>query len=154
MDDILQIRVFMHFLERNFFPIALKPCSLCRCWFWTCTQQAISLKSLTHWGQVMHICVSEIITIGSDNGLAPVQCWNIINWTLGNKFQWNCHQNTTIFIQENAFEYVVWKMAVILSQPQCVNKHTVYTIDFGPLFCPIWSLFWTALQLILLVQIF
>ena len=26
-----------------------------------------------------------------------------------------------IFIQENAFEYVVWKMAAILSLPQCVK---------------------------------
>ena len=35
----------------------------------------------------------------------------MVNWTLGNKFQWNFHQNATIFIQENAFENVVWKMA-------------------------------------------
>ena len=27
-----------------------------------------------------------------------------------------------IFFQENAFENVVWKMAVILSRPQCFNK--------------------------------
>ena len=26
---------------------------------------------LTHWGRVMHICVSKIIIIGSDNGLSP-----------------------------------------------------------------------------------
>ena len=26
---------------------------------------------LTHWGRVTHICVSEIIIIGSDNGLSP-----------------------------------------------------------------------------------
>ena len=25
------------------------------------------------------------------------------------------------FIQENAFENVIWKMAAILSRPQCVN---------------------------------
>ena len=28
-------------------------------------------------------------------------CWLITNWTLGNKFQWNFNQNTTIFNQEN-----------------------------------------------------
>ena len=31
-------------------------------------------------------------------------------------------QNSYIFIQENAFQNVVWKMAAILSQPQSVNK--------------------------------
>ena len=30
-----------------------------------------SYHSLTHWGRVTHICVSIIITIGSDNGLSP-----------------------------------------------------------------------------------
>ena len=30
-------------------------------------------------------------------------------------------QNTNIFLQENAFEDVVWKTAAILFQPQCVN---------------------------------
>ena len=39
--------------------------------------------------------------------------WNIVNWTLKNKFQWYFHPNTAIFIQENAFENVVWKMTVI-----------------------------------------
>ena len=39
----------------------------------------------------------------------------MVNWTLGNKFQWNFYQNATIFIQENAFENVVWKMAANVS---------------------------------------
>ena len=34
------------------------------------------------------------------------QCWNIDNWTLWNKFQWNIHGNSHIFIQEDAFEHV------------------------------------------------
>ena len=49
------------------------------------------------------------------------QWWNI-NWTLRNKFQWNFNRNSCIFIQENALENVVWKMAAILSRPQCVNS--------------------------------
>ena len=28
-------------------------------------------SALTHWGRVMHICVSELTSIGSDNGLLP-----------------------------------------------------------------------------------
>ena len=50
------------------------------------------------------------------------QCWNIVNWTIGNKLQWNLNRNLYIVIQENAFEIVVWKMAAILSRPQCVNS--------------------------------
>ena len=30
-------------------------------------------------------------------------------------------KNLYIFIQENAFVNVIWKMATILSRPQCVN---------------------------------
>ena len=37
------------------------------------------------------------------------QCWDIVNWILGNKLQWNLNWNLNIFIEENAFEIVVWK---------------------------------------------
>ena len=36
--------------------------------------------TLTHWGQVTHICVSKLIIIGLDNGLSPGRCQAII-WT-------------------------------------------------------------------------
>ena len=49
------------------------------------------------------------------------QCWNIVNWTLRNKLQCNDNQNSWIFIQENAFENVVWKMAAIFPWPQCID---------------------------------
>ena len=49
------------------------------------------------------------------------QCWNIINWIPRNKLQLNLNRNLYIFIQENAFENVIWKMAAILVQPQCVK---------------------------------
>ena len=49
------------------------------------------------------------------------QCLDIVNLTLRNKFQWNLHRSLNIFIKENAFENVVWKMAAILSRPQCVT---------------------------------
>ena len=66
--------------------------------------------------------------IGSDNGLSPARR-QAITWTnagilligpLG-KHQWNLNQNLYIFVQENGFENVVWKMVAILSLPQCVN---------------------------------
>ena len=85
------------------------------------------LRFLTHWVWMTHICIGNLIFIGSDNALsAPShylnQCWIIVNWTLANKLQWNFNRNSFIFIQENAFQNVVWKMAAILSQPQCVNS--------------------------------
>ena len=36
------------------------------------------LITLTHWGRVTHICVSELNIIGSDNGLSPGRCQAII----------------------------------------------------------------------------
>ena len=95
--------------------------------------------TLTHWGRVTHICVGKLTIIGSDNGLSPgrrqaisrtMQCWDIVNWNLRNKLQWNLKRNSYIFIQENAFENVVWKMAAILSRPQCVNEQILTNVSF------------------------
>ena len=36
--------------------------------------------------------------------------------------QWNPNRKSCIFIQENAFENVVWQMAVICSRPHCGNS--------------------------------
>ena len=93
----------------------------------------------THRGPMMHVCFSKLTIIGSDNGLSlgrrqlPShylnQCWNIVDWTLGNKLQWNLNRNSYIFIQENAFENVVWKMAAILSWLQCINVHSLCIIS-------------------------
>ena len=84
------------------------------------------MYKLKHWGRVTRICVSKITIIGPDNGLLPShylnQCWNIVDWTLGNKLKWNLNQNSNIFIQANAFENVIWKMVAYLCCPQCV-KH-------------------------------
>ena len=83
---------------------------------------------LTQWGWVTHICVNKLTIIVQIMacclaGAKPLsECWNIVNWTLGNKLQWNFNQNLNIFIQENAFENVIWKMAAIWSRPQCVNE--------------------------------
>ena len=77
-----------------------------------------------------HICVSKLTITGSDNGLSPGQHQAIIltnagiMWIvpLGTNFsEILLNQNLYIFIQENAFENV-WKMAFILSRPQCVKN--------------------------------
>ena len=54
----------------------------------------LQLMALTHWGQVTHICVSELTVIGSDSGLSPgwhqAIIWNnagiLLNRTLGTNF--------------------------------------------------------------------
>ena len=80
---------------------------------------------LTHWGQVMQICVRTTYQHWHVTWSAPShylnQCWNIVNWILGNKFQWNFHWNRYIFFQENVFENIVCKMASISSRPQGVE---------------------------------
>ena len=41
------------------------------------------------------------------------QCWNFVDWTVMNMFQWHLNRNAYIFIQENAFQNVVCKMAAV-----------------------------------------
>ena len=71
-----------------------------------------------------HICVSELTIIGADNDLSSGRR-QVIFWTnvgmlsiepLGTNFS-----EILIEIQENAFKYVVKKMAAILSWLQRVN---------------------------------
>ena len=37
-----------------------------------------SYSGLTHWGQVMHLCISKLTIIGSDNDLLPGRCQAIV----------------------------------------------------------------------------
>ena len=76
----------------------------------------------------MPICIGNLTLIGSDNDLSPDQHQaiirtnaGIVNWTLGNKLQWNINENSNIFIQENVLEIVVCKRVAILSRPQYVK---------------------------------
>ena len=57
------------------------------------------------------------------------QYWDIYNWTLRNKLQWNLKWNSYIFNQKNKFENVIWIMAVMLSQPQCANFTVIELIS-------------------------
>ena len=91
---------------------------------------------LTHWGRVTYICVGELTIIGSDNGLSRGRrqaishylnhCWNIVNWTLGHKPQWNFNPNSSIFIKENAFENVVCETASICLCLNVLRHHDAH----------------------------
>ena len=68
------------------------------------TQEAAYLISL-----VPHICVielgqhwfSQVLVAWSAPSHYLNHCWNIVNWILMNKPQWNLTRNSYIFIQEN-----------------------------------------------------
>ena len=78
----------------------------------------------------MHICVGTLTIIGSDNGLSPGRRTAIILTNagillignLGTKINDIFNRNPNIFAQQNTFENVVWKIAAILSRPQCVKS--------------------------------
>ena len=69
-----------------------------------------------------HICVNDLTSIGSDNGLSPGRRQAIIRTNAGmlliRPVGTNFSQNSNIFIHENAFESVGCEKADILSRPQ------------------------------------
>ena len=96
---------------------------------------------LTDWSQVTYGCVSNLTIINSDNGLTPGRQqaiiwinagWNIINWTLGIKLQWNLNRSLCTFLPVNAYENVVGKMGAILPRPLCVSHLTLTSYLSGP----------------------
>ena len=90
---------------------------------------------LSHWGRVMHICISKLTSIWSDNGLSPDRHQAII-WT--NAGILLTGRNSYIFIQENIFEYVIWKMAAM-----CLGLNVLLN-DEKAIPCLIWpKLLWS-----------
>ena len=93
---------------------------------------ALDCTSLTHWGRQTHICVIKLTIIGSDNGLSPShylnQCWNIVNWTLSNKLQWNFNRNSNIFFKKMCLKVSSvkwWPFCIVLNVLKHFSKNTV-----------------------------
>ena len=92
------------------------------------------IHQVTHWGRVTHTCVSKLTITDSDNGLSPGRRQAII-WTnaeillIGTPGT-NFNRNSYIFIQENPFQNIVWKMAAVLSRTQCVkyNRNKCFVV--------------------------
>ena len=97
---------------------------------------------LIHWDRVTHICVSILTTWPSPSHCLN-QCRDIVNWTLRNKLQWNPNRKSYIFIQGNALENVVSKIAAILSPPQCVNAYRVIAFQLCSWRCYDYEKRWT-----------
>ena len=72
-------------------------------------------------------------------------------------YQWNFIHNSNISIEENAFKCVVWQMAAIFPQPQCVNR-----TDFCIILCVLGTIlvildhvWWVLIvQCLLLIRLF
>ena len=58
-------------------------------------------RNLTHWGRVMHICISNLTIIGSDNGLTPGWRQAIIWTNAGILLKWNhpCAWQVDLFVR-------------------------------------------------------
>ena len=88
----------------------------CQHWFLLVKYKSVwyYLRDVYMRRQSNHHWFWEWLVAWSAPSLCLNQCWNIINWTLGNKLQWNYNRNFHIFIHENAFENVFWLMSFYL----------------------------------------
>ena len=86
---------------------------------------------LSHWGRVMHICVSKLDIIVSDNGLSPGWRQAII-WTndgilligpLGTNFS-----EILIEIYTFSFKKIDWKMSSGKCRPFCLGLNVLFKI--------------------------
>ena len=84
---------------------------------WPYVFASVNLPSLVHMTVVAWSAPSHYLK----------QYWNIVNWTLRNKIQWNLNRNSHIFIHKNGFENIICKMAAILPGPQCVTLKKIDT---------------------------
>ena len=89
---------------------------------------------LTHWGRVMHICISKLTIIGSDNGLSPGQCqaiiwtnaWILLNGSLGATFS-EISSEINIF----SFKKMHLKMSSGNWQPSCLSLNVLITLNIA-----------------------
>ena len=80
--------------------------------------------TLNHWGRVMHICVSKLTIIGSDNGLSPGRRQAII-WTndgiLLIRTFWTHFSEIVSEIHTFSFKKMHFKMSSGKWQPSCLG---------------------------------
>ena len=89
---------------------------------------------LTHWGWVMHICISKLTTTGSNNGSSPSQHQAII-WTnteilLTRPLRTNSSEMLikiyTFSFKKMHLKMSKCKLTIIMSRSQCVTCIEVY----------------------------
>ena len=85
-------------------------------------------KSLTHWGRVTHICVSELTIIGSDNGLSPGRrqaiIWNNVGLLLIEPLGKN-FSKISIGIRTFSFKKTHLNMSSMKWRPFCLGLNVL-----------------------------
>ena len=85
-------------------------------------------KVLTHWGRVTHICVGNLNSIGSDNGLAPTR-WQAIIWTNAGILLtgplWTNFNEILIEIQTFSFKKMRMQMSSGKWRPFCIGLNVL-----------------------------
>ena len=85
---------------------------------------------LSYRALMMTVCISEIgfcwfrywlVACFMPHHYLKQDCF-IFNWTPRHNLHWNLSHSTIIFLQENAFKEILFKMLPILPRPQCVKK--------------------------------
>ena len=107
------------------------------------SRNLVALLVLTHWGWEMHICVSKLAIIDSDNGLSPGQR-QVIIWTnagilligpLGTNFN-----ETSIEIHIFSFKKIHLKLSSGKWRPFCLGLNVLRSPDTGNfIFCMTWA---------------
>ena len=104
------------------------------------TGSFVCIQPLTHWGRVIHICVGNLVIIGSDNGLSPRRRQAII-WTnvgillirpLGTNFSEILIRNQTF-----SFKKIHLKMLFAKWHPSCLGLNVLMKWKCCPSHCPI-----------------
>ena len=98
---------------------------------------------LTHWGQVTHICVVKLTTLGSDNGLSPGRRQAIIRTNAGILLIRTLGTNFSEILSEiHAFSFkkMHLKMASAKWRPFCLGLNVVFK---GLLVVYVSSIDWT-----------
>ena len=105
-----------------------------------CFISSLKKKGLIHWGQVTHICVSELTIIGSDDGLSPGRrlaiIWNsaglLLIEPLGTNFS-----EISIEIQTFSFRKMHLNMSSAKWRPFCLGLNVLMVSkNYGHVFAP------------------
>ena len=128
MNKVCTLLCYVLLSYQMFLPISLRD-SLPTFWQSWVNQSHESTRTLTHLPLVPPVCVSELGSNDSGNGLSPFRCQSI-TWTnadllsidpLGTYFREIWIKIQKRFIHENAFQNAVCEMAAILPRERWVN---------------------------------
>ena len=90
---------------------------------------------LTHWGRVTHICVSDLTSIGSDNGLSPGRRQAIIWTNAGILLIRPLETNFSEFLVEIlifSFKKMRLKVSSVKRRPFCLGLNELIQLNLSP----------------------